>query len=882
MRKARVIIVVVIAALLATIGGIVFFHAKHKPAPKPKATLRYKLTLGGSCPTGANYGTNGNQTLAAIGVTSCFYAANSGSDSNAGTSESSPWAHIPGMPGCSGNCAANTPGSGNGYIMHGGDTFVLTASVNWVWSGSSGSPVYIGVDKSWFSGASWNRPLWTSNKTAIGGYYFNGGGATIAYGILDNIEMTTMTDYGGAYVGGFDGDHDWTWQNLYLHAQNVALDGSCAFFAGSGGTANNWVRNVIMDGSDRTGATNVGGNTGTCYAFYPSIPNIQNSVIHDLANGIVGHSNYTIDVGFNTVYNIVFSNNGSHPNGYEIGDDSTHYFHDNVLHDTNGEMYILSPTSGNSEQDYTWNNVFYRIIGNPPEIGVAAPSVGLWYNNTVANICDVKTGGGCTEGSLVCFSGPFAASQHLTNNYCVSGSLGGGGSTFLTNLQQSSTTAAAQGISSTQSFAYSPNSNTNTLVGAGTDLTGSWIPGYSTNDTSYACTQGIVGGVVAPVCPARTAVVRPSSGPWDIGGYEYNGAPPPAIPVASVSPSSLSFGSQTDNTTSGPQTVTITNTGTGGASLLFTGYGLTTGTQFAIVSNTCATTYGNSLPQGSSCAIAITFTPLTAGAKSDTLTLTNNSGGTPGTQQTVALSGTGVSGPTWTYAEPVHNFTCSGSTAGTTITCTASVTLASGQSLQGAVGAWNLNAPASWNSISGDTALVHPLGCSASGTNAAKNFYSDVFYILSDAGGTDTITVTLNSTASSWNMDLELVPVTISTGSAAFGGCGSAGYVASSPGCVSSPCVSPALSLSATSNAVLQAVAQGYGVPASIPSVYTYDPDVANVLAAFAWAPNLSAVTQITWDSTNAANYPAASVMALKPYTSPPAAPVGLTVIVTQ
>ena len=364
------------------------------------------------------------------------------------------------------------------------------------------------------------------------------------------------------------------------------------------------------------------------------------------------------------------------------------------------------------------------------------------------------------------------------------------------------------------------------------------------------------------------------SAQWDSGAYQYTGGG--GAPICALAPSSIAFGSQTTSTTSGPQYATLSNTGT--ANCLITGYGLTTGTQFAIGSNTCSSTYGNSLPAGQTCLIGLTFTPLTTGAKTDTLSVVDSTG-----TQTSSLSGTGVSGSTWTFDENVHNFTCTWSSAGTTQSCAATVTLASGESLEAGVAAWNLNASATWHGISGDVALVHPLGCSASGTaSGGKQFYSDLFYVASDAGATSTITVTLNTTSSSGNMDVELVPVTLSSGTPAFGGCGSVGYAASAPGCVSSPCVSPALSLSSSSNAVFQAVALGYGPPATIPGVYTYDPDVTNVYAAFAWAPNLSSVTQITWDSTNAANYPAASVMALKPYSAPVGAPVDLVVIVME
>ena len=60
------------------------------------------FAAGGACPSGANYpnAAGTNVTLASLGVTSCFYASSSGSDTNSGTTESSPWLHFPGMSGC--------------------------------------------------------------------------------------------------------------------------------------------------------------------------------------------------------------------------------------------------------------------------------------------------------------------------------------------------------------------------------------------------------------------------------------------------------------------------------------------------------------------------------------------------------------------------------------------------------------------------------------------------------------------------------------------------------------------------------------------------------------------------------------------------------------
>jgi len=109
-------------------------------------------------------------------------------------------------------------------------------------------------------------------------------------------------------------------------------------------------------------------------------------------------------------------------------------------------------------------------------------------------------------------------------------------------------------------------------------------------------------------------------------------------PVAVVSPSSLTFGSQLLGTTSAPQPVTLSNTGTAALALasisVLGDFGQT---------NTC----GGSLAAGGSCTINVTFTPpsiIPSGANSTTLTgsltITDNSRSASGTTQTVSLSGT--------------------------------------------------------------------------------------------------------------------------------------------------------------------------------------------------------------------------------------------------
>ncbi len=109
----------------------------------------------------------------------------------------------------------------------------------------------------------------------------------------------------------------------------------------------------------------------------------------------------------------------------------------------------------------------------------------------------------------------------------------------------------------------------------------------------------------------------------------------PAVPEATLSATALVFGSQTVNTASAPQILTLTNSGT--APLTITGITLsgTNNTDFSETS-TC----GASLAASTTCTISVVFQPLADGARTATLGITSNSVNLP---VSVALTGTGVS-----------------------------------------------------------------------------------------------------------------------------------------------------------------------------------------------------------------------------------------------
>jgi hypothetical protein len=159
------------------------------------------------------------------------------------------------------------------------------------------------------------------------------------------------------------------------------------------------------------------------------------------------------------------------------------------------------------------------------------------------------------------------------------------------------------------------------------------------------CGNGVAAGSICSINITFTAaatgtrtgtltITDNASGSPQTVGLTGTGASAPA-PIAGVSPTSLTYASQTVGTTSAAQAVTLSNTGNaalGITSIAITG---TNAGDFAQTNN-C----GTSVTAGASCMINLTFTPAATGTRAGTLTITDNASGSP---QTVGLTGTGAS-----------------------------------------------------------------------------------------------------------------------------------------------------------------------------------------------------------------------------------------------
>jgi hypothetical protein len=140
----------------------------------------------------------------------------------------------------------------------------------------------------------------------------------------------------------------------------------------------------------------------------------------------------------------------------------------------------------------------------------------------------------------------------------------------------------------------------------------------------------------------------------------------PEPDTLSLVPASLNFSPQVVGSASGARTETLTNTG---ASVLNIA-------SIAIVGNNAtefrqsATTCGASLAPGANCTINVTFTPSQTGPRSASITISDDTGGSP---QSVSFSGTGLTpGPNATLSATSLTF---GSQAVNTTSQAQSVTL---------------------------------------------------------------------------------------------------------------------------------------------------------------------------------------------------------------
>lgn len=215
----------------------------------------------------------------------------------------------------------------------------------------------------------------------------------------------------------------------------------------------------------------------------------------------------------------------------------------------------------------------------------------------------------------------------------IQGNVGFSPTSLTFSSQNVGTTSSLQGVSLT---------NTGTAVLTITSITATGDFGQTNNCPISPSTLGVGLSCTINVTFSPTAIgVRSgsvsvvdnaASSPQSFN-LTGTGAPGGA---ASFTPTSLTFPSQTLNTTSSPQGTVLRNVGTGPLTVLSVGASGNFG-----VSHNCPLS-PSTMAVNATCTINVTFTPTIVGTNAGNVTVSSNSSGSP---QTVPLSGTGQAVP---------------------------------------------------------------------------------------------------------------------------------------------------------------------------------------------------------------------------------------------
>lgn len=468
-----------------------------------------------------------------------YYVATNGSDSNNGTSETTPWAHLPGMATWTGS---HTPAAGDIFILRGCDDWPNASfPITWNWSGTSSSPITIDRDTAWYNTANcpttWNRAVFDAGNAVMGGascqpgrnmfVNFNGSWVTMkwieAKGLFWNDDSQNKCFKSDGFFDASSVDYV-TVDSWYVHHWSAdtskATDPDQLIFVNNSPECPHCLlTNSVFDNSDATSGS------GTFFGGSVAFVNVKNNVIHELDNAIKPF--FAGEISGNNIYHVGASFDPAvHENCIETigaeGNGGVYYIHDNRIHDNYSCEGLQVGNPG--ETDYVWNNIWYNPLGvgaNGPQVPQTETPVAMYFwNNTVVDWSDCIND--ATHGYT--WSGPFYSQNNLCINVSGSNSSGSPAASPVTisnNLGLTDSQAATAGYTNSQTLTYSPTSNSSRTVGLGTNLTLLWPAGISTQDSSVVCTQQTVNTVVQVVC-SGTPNPRPAIGAWDVGAYQYS------------------------------------------------------------------------------------------------------------------------------------------------------------------------------------------------------------------------------------------------------------------------------------------------------------------------------------------------------------------------
>jgi hypothetical protein len=565
-----------------------------------------------------------------------------------------------GLSGSFGNAIA-VDNSGNAYV--GGQTFSDPGN-----TASGGFPITNGAFRSTLTNAVGDAFLTRIDTTQTGdagliySTYLGGDGANSAnfLGFGDMIFGVAVDSANNAYVSGETSSTNFPTVNAFQPTLTAGNSQAAAFVSRIDTTkasTASLVYSTYLSGSVldlglglALGPNNVTYVTGSTNSLdFPTTPGAFQTTgatsgvafitLVDTTmtgNSSVTYSTFFGGTGSDTGYDIKADGNG---NAYVVGTTAsldfpiTPFVLPSSLPNSVGSPFVLKVSpKGNGTADRIYASYFGGTgDGGDPDQGfaIAIDSKGNAYITGVTVSSDMPKTAGAFQTALKGVSDAFVAKLPLILSVVVSpasvdfgtqlvGAPAGPQTVTLTNNN-----STALSITNIAIVAIAPPSaSADFAIAPGGTCTSSLPAGMS-------CTVNVTfTPSVASVESAKLVFtdVDPSSPQF----ATLTGTGTANAPVAVLTPTSLDFGSQLVTTPSSPaKTITLKNNG----NLVLNITSITSSGDFA-ETNTC----GASLPAGMTCTISVTFTPTAMGARTGTITVTDDANGSP---RTVPLTGTG-------------------------------------------------------------------------------------------------------------------------------------------------------------------------------------------------------------------------------------------------
>jgi hypothetical protein len=305
--------------------------------------------------------------------------------------------------------------------------------------------------------------------------------------------------------------------------------------------------------------------------------------------------------GANTTFSVFSANNVLSANTWysiEVQDTQSSAGH--------GEMWLNGTSVGSVDADLSTTTPYARLMlynSAPGTMYIDDVKVANTYNGTISPSAGVSLNPGSVSfGNQNTGTTSSAHTVTLTN----SGTL----ALSISSIALSGTNAS--------DFAQTNNCPASLSAGASCTINVTFTPGaLGTRSASLTVTDNAAGS------PQSVAL---------------SGTGATQAPAVTLNPTSVNFGNQSTGSTSSAQTITLTNSGTSPLTITSIALSGTNASDFA-QTNTCPAST-STLAANGTCSISVTFTPGSTGARTASLTVTDNAAGSP---QSVALSGAGVS-----------------------------------------------------------------------------------------------------------------------------------------------------------------------------------------------------------------------------------------------